>query len=119
MKLYLAYGANTHFDAMDMRCPKARYICNITVNHHQLVFRGVADVAPKRGARVECALWLITPQDEAALDRFEGFPNLYVKKYITTHILGRRHRVMLYVMRNQHADRIRNWRSPGPVCGRL
>lgn len=102
-KLYLAYGANTNFDSMKHRCPAARYICNITLNHHQLVFRGVADVVPNRGSKVECALWLITEECEESLDRFEGFPTLYVKRYVTTHVKGRKHRVMLYVMRGQRA----------------
>lgn len=100
MKLYLAYGANTNLRSMRTRCPAARYVCNITLNHHTLVFRGVADVVPKRGARVHCALWLLTDACEKALDQFEGFPHLYVKKYVTLHLDGRRHRVMLYVMRN-------------------
>ena len=101
MKLYLAYGANTNLSHMKVRCPQAKYVCNITLNHHHLVFRGVADVIPVRGGRVECAMWLITPKDEEALDRFEGFPSFYVKKYVRVRIKDRWSRVMLYVMRNQ------------------
>ena len=103
MKLYLAYGANTNFRSMKERCPAARYVATIPLHHHRLVFRGVADVVPARGARAMCGLWLITPECEESLDRFEGFPRLYVKKYVTTRIEGRRHRVMLYVMRNPGA----------------
>lgn len=98
MKLYLAYGANTNLESMRHRCPAAQYVCNITLHHHRLVFRGVADVVPNRGSKVVCAMWIITPECERALDRFEGFPNLYVKRYVTVHLQGKRHRVMFYVM---------------------
>jgi 8-oxo-dGTP pyrophosphatase MutT (NUDIX family) len=99
-KLYLAYGANTNLGHMAVRCPTARYIANIPLAHHRLVFRGVADVEPHRNAKVECALWLIEPRDELALDRFEGFPSFYVKRYINIVVNGRTHRAMFYVMRN-------------------
>lgn len=99
MKAYLAYGANTNLAEMRIRCPEAQYICNVTLHHFRLVFRGVADVVPHRGSRVVCALWVISPKDEAALDRFEGFPNYYVKRYVTMHLNGKRHRVMFYVVR--------------------
>lgn len=98
-KLYFAYGANTNLASMQRRCPTARYVCNLTLHHHQLVFKRVADVVMKRGAKVEGALWVITPEDEKSLDRFEGFPNTYVKKYVTVMIEGRKHRVMFYVIR--------------------
>lgn len=98
MKLYLAYGANTNFENMNKRCPDAKYICNITLHHHRLVFRGVADAVPSRGSKVVCAVWLITPKCEEALDGFEGFPYMYVKRYVTVHLNGRKHRMMFYVM---------------------
>lgn len=106
-KLYLAYGANTNRDHMRRRCPAAQYICNLTVPDHQLIFRGVADVVYAPGRETQCALWLITPKCEAALDAFEGFPYGYTKKYINIELDDRRHRAMLYVMtvqrrRGQH-----------------
>ena len=103
MKLYLAYGMNTNHNEMARRCPAAKYIANVTLKDHQLVFRGVADVVPTPGKKVDCALWMITDACEAALDRLEGFPNFYVKKYVTTVIDGRRNRMMLYIMRKQDA----------------
>lgn len=97
-KLYLAYGANTNRGHMAVRCPGAQYVCNITVQDHQLIFRGVADVVYAKGRDAVCALWLITPKCEEALDAFEGFPYGYTKKYITMPLDGRRYRAMLYVM---------------------
>jgi hypothetical protein len=99
MKLYLAYGANTNVANMASRCPEAKYVGNVSIPNHRLVFRGVADVTPSKGNTVLCALWVISPKDEQALDGFEGFPNLYVKRYMTVRLQGKRHRVMFYVMR--------------------
>lgn len=104
MKLYLAYGANTNLANMTVRCPEAKYVCNVTLAEHRLVFRGVADIVASRGNKVVCAMWAISPKDEEALDRFEGFPNLYVKRYVTIHIQGQRHRVMFYVMRTRRYE---------------
>lgn len=101
MKLYLAYGMNTNFAQMEKRCPAAKYICNVKLKDHQLVFRGVADVVTATGKTAEFALWMITEECEDALDRLEGFPKLYVKKYITTTLNNRRSRMMMYVMRDQ------------------
>lgn len=106
MKLYLAYGANTNHRSMAGRCPDAKYICNMTLHHHRLVFRGVADVVAVRGARAVCALWAISAKDEEALDRFEGYPHLYVKKYVNMLFRGRKHRVMFYVMRDRKYEAV-------------
>lgn len=100
MKAYLAYGANTNFAQMNVRCPGAIYVCNVNLNNFRLTFRGVADVVPHKGSKAVCALWLITPENEAALDGFEGFPRFYVKRYATLRLNGKRHRVMFYVMRS-------------------
>jgi gamma-glutamylcyclotransferase (GGCT)/AIG2-like uncharacterized protein YtfP len=99
MKLYFAYGANTSFDNMNRRCPGAKYVCNVTMHNFKLVMRGVADLQPQRNAKVQGAMWLISPENEAALDRFEGFPRSYVKRYVTMRLNGKRYRVMFYVMR--------------------
>lgn len=101
MKLYLAYGANTNFSSMDLRCPAAKYVCNLDLKDHQLVFRGVADVVPLKGKKVECALWTITEECERSLDTFEGFPTFYVKKYVRVWLKGRWVRIMFYLMRKQ------------------
>jgi gamma-glutamylcyclotransferase (GGCT)/AIG2-like uncharacterized protein YtfP len=109
MKLYLGYGANTNVAQMATRCPDAEYVCNVTLKHFQLVFRGVADLRPKRDAQVVCSLWVISPEDEKRLDVFEGFPSIYIKRYITIRIAGQRRRCMMYVMRH------REWQEEPPM----
>jgi gamma-glutamylcyclotransferase (GGCT)/AIG2-like uncharacterized protein YtfP len=99
MKLYFAYGANTHKDHMATRCPDAVALGRVKLFGHALAFRGVADVIKKVGSVCVGALWEISPRDEQALDRFEGFPHLYVKRTSRMKFHGKDVQVMYYVMR--------------------
>ena len=81
--LYFAYGANLNNDGMAWRCPSATPIKSLVIKDWRLVFRGVADIEPSLGDQVQGVLWDITAQCEKALDRFEGYPNLYTKDYFT------------------------------------
>ena len=103
--LYFAYGANLNNEGMKWRCPKATPVKSIELPNWRLVFRGVADIEPSLGHSVQGVLWHITPECEAALDRFEGYPNLYTKDYflVSTKIDGNGHcvsseEVMVYIM---------------------
>ena len=68
---------------MRLRCPAAEPIGKVVLNG-RLVLRFTADLE-------ECcidevmfgALWDITPECEAALDLYEGYPSHYLKKNIT------------------------------------
>jgi len=82
VKLYFAYGSNMNHRNMQVRCPKAKYIGKKTLPDYELVFRSVADVQEAPGKSVEGALFEITKDCEEALDRYEGFPNLYIKRYV-------------------------------------
>jgi hypothetical protein len=103
-KLYFGYGANTNKEAMAHRCPDADAVGVVSITDHRLVFRGVADVEPHKGSLVRGALWEITADDEAALDRFEGFPHLYVKTTFPLVWKKKRRDVMLYIMRSGRRD---------------
>ena len=81
-KLYFAYGANTDMDSMGMRCPKAKPVGRGTLWDYMLVFRRVADIIRNNDHVVQGGLWEITPECEASLDRFEGFPNFYTKREV-------------------------------------
>ena len=93
--LYLAYGANTHRGAMAHRCPEAEFLGTARLDHHVLAFRGVADMRPAKGRAVRLALWEITANDLAALDRFEGYPRLYTRKQVAFETLTLHRRVVL------------------------
>ena len=83
VKYYFAYGSNMNHEHMKYRCPKAKYIGQFTLPGYKLVFRSVADVEQSNDDQVTGALFKITQECERALDRYEGYPNLYTKKYYT------------------------------------
>ena len=96
---YLAYGSNCHVEQMKMRSPKARRMGKTKLPGYSLQFRYYADVYENPGQSVECAVWALTPDDEKALDVYEGFPDLYGKKYIEVDIPGMgRRKAMFYQM---------------------
>jgi len=99
--LYFAYGSNLHIEQMKSRCPTAVPISSGTLTGWKLTFRGVADIV--EGAEddiVYGALFRIESKDEHALDVYEGYPNLYVKRYVTVRTARGNVRAMVYVMRD-------------------
>jgi len=102
-RIYLAYGSNLNLEQMSWRCPYARALGPVEVQDYQLLFRGgnggaVATIEPKKGAIVPALLWEITPRDEEALDRYEGWPHLYRKEDISVTFNGAGIEVMAYIM---------------------
>ena len=85
-RIYIAYGANTNKEAMKRRCPNAKQIGVGFIEGQRFKFNNVADVVPHDGVKYKNApavAWEITPACEKALDRFEGFPSLYRKEFVT------------------------------------
>ncbi len=101
--LYLAYGSNLNLEQMANRCPTARVAGTTTLKNYQLLFRGghanaVATIEPQKGGSVPVMLWNITPADEAALDRYEGWPFLYRKEKVRVTLNGKQVTAMVYIM---------------------
>lgn len=106
-KLYVAYGSNLNKHQMSRRCPDAVPFATGFLDGHELMFKGsktgyYATVEPYLGASVPVALWTINESDERALDRHEGFPTFYYKKYVNVRTTSGTHRAMVYIM---HEDR--------------
>lgn len=106
-KLYIAYGSNLNLPQMAQRCPTAKVVGASEVKNHALLFRGgrhgaVATVEPCEGASVPVLLWEITPKDELALDRYEGYPSFYEKQTLAVELDGQRVSAMVYVMTPGH-----------------
>lgn len=97
-KYYLAYGSNLNKRQMKTRCPDAVPVGSCVVKDYELVFRGVATIEPNPGAEVPCGIWKISKGDEAALDRYEGYPRLYVKQDFRVKVNGKTITAMAYVM---------------------
>ena len=102
-KLYIAYGSNLNLPQMERRCPGAVVIGEAALQDYRLLFRGahggaVATIEPCAGESVPVLVWRITPPDEAALDRYEGWPILYRKETVRIKLGGRTVKAMVYIM---------------------
>lgn len=101
--IYLAYGSNLNLEQMAQRCPTSKPIGTAVLQDYQLLFRGrnggaVATVEPVKGSSVPVLLWEITPADELALDRYEGFPFLYRKEKVKVKLGRKTVESMVYIM---------------------
>jgi hypothetical protein len=98
MKIYFAYGSNLWLEQMRRRCPDARPLGSFWLAHSRLVFRGVADCPYAENCKIPGGLYLITPDDEKALDLFE---TAYEKEYVP--LSGCKHgdQMMLYVCKSR------------------
>jgi len=102
-KIYLAYGSNLNLEQMGYRCPYAVPLGPSELSGYRLMFRGgnrnaVATVEPEEGYSVPVLLWEITPRDEEALDRYEGWPRLYRKETVTVSHNSKPVEAMVYIM---------------------
>ena len=112
-RYYIAYGSNLNIPQMRTRCPGARIIGTSEIQGYRLLFKGsktgsYLTIEPQEGASVPVAAWEVSAENEAALDRYEGFPTFYYKKERELPIKGirtgrvRRRKVFVYIM---HEDR--------------
>ena len=102
-KKYIAYGSNMNLEQIERRCPGARVAGKGWLKDHRLFFAGrseaaVASIEPAEGHAVPVVLWEITPRDEQALDRYEGYPWFYGKQDLTVEVNGKQVSAMVYVM---------------------
>ena len=96
--IYLAYGSNLDIPSMQYRCPTAKVLGTSILKGNRLVFSGVATVEHDEENSVPVLLWEIQPEDEKALDRYEGFPHLYKKGFDKVELNGKIVDVMYYFM---------------------
>ena len=102
-KLYIAYGSNLNRAQMADRCPTAKVLGSSVMEDWRLLFRGehegaVATVEPFQGCSVPVLVWEITPADEAALNRYEGWPFFYRKETVKVQLNGKTVTAMVYIM---------------------
>lgn len=108
-RLYIAYGSNLSMPQMDGRCPTAEVVGKTTLRGWSLWFMGrqrdaVATIKRERGGIVPVLIWKLQPLDEAALDRYEGYPYFYHKESLRITVNGHRHSAMVYIMNDQHGQ---------------
>lgn len=101
---YLAYGSNLSKTQMARRCPDAKIAGKAMLKDYRLVFRTHATVEKHKGAKTPVLVWDISEKDEKRLDRYEGFPNYYIKQEMEvrmTSLDGRKPKkikAMIYIM---------------------
>lgn len=86
-KVYLAYGSNLNVEQMMRRCPDAEPLGTAWLDGYELEFRGsysgaYLSVRQSYGKRTPLGAWLVSDEDEKALDHYEGFPRFYYKRDI-------------------------------------
>lgn len=99
---------------MQIRCPEARIFGTSMIEDYRLLFKGSQSgcyltIEPQKGSHVPVAVWLVTDADEAALDRYEGFPAFYYKKEMTLPIQTiksdkiQNRKVFVYIMHEERS----------------
>lgn len=92
-RYYIAYGSNLNVRQMQMRCPHATILGTANLKGWELLFKGsrtgsYLTIEKSEGGTVPVVIWEVTATDEAALDRYEGFPNFYYKRDIKLQYKG-------------------------------
>ncbi|MBR2264792.1 MAG: gamma-glutamylcyclotransferase [Firmicutes bacterium] len=102
-RYYLAYGSNLNIARMKDRCPDAELIGTTWLSDHRLVSRRSGSgfylsIDEEPFHHVPAALWKIRAEDEARLDRYEGFPRHYQKKNVYVQIRKETVRALVYYL---------------------
>ena len=111
-RLNVAYGSNLNLSQMGMRCPTAKVYSKGILKGYKLLFKGqmhnaYCTIEKKHGGRVPVVVWEIEPEDEKALDFYEGYPRFYEKEDVKVTLEdGTTIMAMVYIMTDKIVDRI-------------
>ena len=102
-RVFAAYGAGLNRAEMAKHCPTAKLIGSAELKNYRLSFRGskasaVATIEKAKSGSVAALLWEISPQDEIALERWIGVPELYRKSMIKVRRDGALVETMIYIL---------------------
>ena len=102
-RLFAAYGAGLNRTEMAKHCPTAKLIDSAVLKNYRLSFRGskasaVATIEKAKSGSVAALLWEISPQDEIALERWIGVPELYRKATIKIRRDGSPLDALIYIL---------------------
>lgn len=98
---YIAYGSNMNVEQMAFRCPDAKLLGVGRIKGYALEFylHATVERTANLNDSVPVAVWEISPDDEANLDFYEGYPKYYGKKMETVYMPdGSKIRGMVYLM---------------------
>lgn len=102
-RVFAAYSVGLNRAEMAKRCPTAKPIGTTELKNFKLAFRGgnacaLATIEKAKGSSVPALLWEITPQDEAAFDRWIGMPEQYRKEMVKVRWNGTAMDVLAYIL---------------------
>lgn len=107
--LYFAYGSNMERFQLKRLCPKAKFVTAAILADYELTFSGnspmwgggIADIRERSGKTVEGVVWEISEAERKVLDKYEGYPTLYLHKEIQVRTrAGKAITAFTYVMAN-------------------
>lgn len=107
-KYYVAYGSNLNLAQMAVRCPDANVVGKSFLEDYRLMYKGTMTgayltVEKEEGACLPIGIWEVQESDEASLDVYEGYPDLYYKQNLEVKLDdGRKVDAFVYIM---HEDR--------------
>lgn len=104
-KLYFAYGSNLNLDQMKKRCPDSAGVSPAVLSGWKLVERTYADIEEAPGECVNGALYEISDQDLANLDRYEGYPEYYTRREVMVSSAGVYRKAWVYSMTEECGKR--------------
>ena len=102
-RVFAAYGAGVNRGEMAKHCPTAKLIGSAELKNYRLSFCGsragaLATIEKAKAGIVPALLWEISPQDEAALERWFGVPELYRKATIKVRRDGSPLDALIYIL---------------------
>ena len=95
---YFAYGSNMCLRRMRSRCPDCKYLGAAFLRGYKVVPHLYADLTKAKNKTAGGVLYQITEKDLAALDRFEGYPNIYTRKILHVDFCGIEIDAITYIM---------------------
>ena len=106
-KYYIAYGSNLNLEQMKRRCPTAQVVGVSELVGYKLTFKGAltnayATIEESTDCTVPVLIWELQPQDEKALDRYEGYPSFYFKEMHTVVVNKESIEAMVYIMNKKY-----------------
>ena len=89
-KFYLAYGSNLNLRDMSYRCKNDIPISSTVLTNYILAYKGASDgcvyltIEPSKDDSI-VPVWIfnISFFDEFVLNKYEGYPKLYYKEYLS------------------------------------
>jgi len=109
-KNYAAYGSNLNLKQMKTRIRSINIVGTDFLKGYRLAFKGgysnfaYLTIEKCKEKEVPLGIFKIGNSAEYKLDRYEGYPHMYQKRYIDIHCHNETEEALIYVMRRNLVD---------------